>query len=89
MSEESKGRGPSHVAYQVNKGEDGKAYFNRVGSAFEHRDGQGYNVVLDSVPVDGRVTLRTPQERLQAMREDTERGTGRYAKGRDQRGRAR
>ncbi len=61
---------PSHHAFQVNEGQDGKSYFNRVGAAFEHRDGQGFNVVLDSVPVDGRVTLRTPQERLQDMRSE-------------------
>ena len=61
---------PSHLAYQVKEGRDGeKSYFNRIGAAFEHRDGQGYNVVLDSVPVDGRVTLRTPQERVQDLRD--------------------
>lgn len=59
---------PSHYAYQVNEGQEGKSYFNKVGAAFEHKDGQGYNILLDSVPVDGRVTLRTPQERLQEMR---------------------
>ena len=64
-----KGKGPSHIAYHVRDGEDGKSFFNRVGSAFEHKDGQGYNVLLDSVPVDGRVTLRTPKERLEAMKE--------------------
>ena len=66
---ERKGKGPSHIAYQVREGEDGKSFFNRVGSAFEHKDGQGFNVLLDSVPVDGRVTLRTPKERLEAMKE--------------------
>lgn len=59
---------PSHYAYQVNEGQEGKSYFNKVGAAFEHRDRQGYNILLESVPVDGRVTLRTPQERLQEMR---------------------
>lgn len=63
---------PSHHAFQVNEGQDGKSYFNRVGAAFEHKDGQGYNIMLDSVPVDGRVTLRTPQERLNDMRGDNQ-----------------
>ena len=61
---------PSHYAYQVNESQDGKSFFNRVGAAFAHKDGEGYNIVLDAVPVDGRITLRTPQERLQAMRDD-------------------
>ncbi|WP_395173318.1 hypothetical protein [Roseibium alexandrii] len=60
---------PSHIAYHVNETDSGKSYFNRVGSAFEHKDGQGYNVVLESTPVDGRITLRTPQERLKQARE--------------------
>lgn len=55
---------PSHIAYQVREAGDDKSYFNRVGSAFAHGDGKGFNIMLDSVPVDGRVTLRTPQERL-------------------------
>lgn len=59
---------PSFIAYHVNDGQDGKSYFNRVGAAFPHKDGQGHNILLDSVPVDGRVTLRTPQERLEDMR---------------------
>lgn len=57
-------RTPSHIAYQVSEGADGKAFFNRVGSAFAHKDGNGFNVVLGSVPVDGRITLRTAKERL-------------------------
>ena len=60
---------PSHIAYQVRNGGEGKSYFNRVGSAFAHGDGKGFNLVLDSTPVDGRVTLRTPQERVNAMKE--------------------
>ena len=68
MSDDRQPRRPSHFAYQVNEGQEGKSYFNKVGAAFAHRDGQGYNVVLDSVPVDGRVTLRTPQERIEELR---------------------
>ena len=60
---------PSHIAYQVNETENGKSFFNRVGSAFAHKDGKGFNVVLQSTPVDGRITLRSPQERLQQTRE--------------------
>lgn len=70
MSDENsqKGASPSHVAYQVRENEGGKSFFNRVGSAFEHKDKQGFNLILDSMPVDGRVTLRTPQERLKTAR---------------------
>lgn len=61
---------PSHIAYQVREGKDGDAFFNRVGAAFPHKDGEGYNIELDAVPVDGRVTLRTPKERVDDMKDD-------------------
>ncbi|MCF6302497.1 MAG: hypothetical protein L3J13_04760 [Devosiaceae bacterium] len=61
---------PSHIAYQVREGGEEKSFFNRVGSAFAHGDGKGFNLVLDSMPVDGRVTLRTPQERLDAKKNE-------------------
>lgn len=62
---------PSHIAYQVREGSEGKSFFNRVGSAFVHGDGKGFNLILDSVPTDGRVTLRTPQERMNAKMNET------------------
>ena len=76
MSEDNTPKKPSFIAYQVNNGNDGKAHFNRVGAPFEHGDGEGHNILLDSLPVDGRVTLRTPQERLDEMRSDGD-GDGR------------
>lgn len=73
---------PSHVAYQVRDAGEGKSYFNRVGSAFAHGDGKGFNVILDSVPVDGRVTLRTPQERMESMGENKQQNRERKPRGR-------
>jgi hypothetical protein len=60
---------PSHIAYQVRESADGKSYFNRVGAAYPHKDGNGFNLKLESMPVDGRVTLRSPLERLTALDE--------------------
>jgi len=70
MSENEKPNGPSHIAYQVQQGAEGAAHFNRIGSAFAHKDGQGFNLKLDSMPVDGRVTLRTTKDRIAAAREN-------------------
>lgn len=74
MSDDQKTKKPSFVAYQVREGDDNKAYFNRVGAAFAHKDGQGHDVLLDAVPVGGRVTLRTPQERVDDARKDDRNG---------------
>ena len=74
MSNDNKtpSKGPSHLAYHVREGEDNKAYFNRIGSVWPHKDGQGYNIQLDSVPVDGRITVRSVQERLQEAKENAQ-----------------
>jgi len=68
---------PSYIAYQVREGQDNKAHFNRVGAAFAHKDGQGHDVLLDAMPVNGRVTLRTPQERVQDARNNGKRSSNR------------
>ncbi|MEO1610040.1 MAG: hypothetical protein AAFR90_12050 [Pseudomonadota bacterium] len=68
---------PSFIAYQVREGQDNKAHFNRVGAAFAHKDGQGHDILLDAMPVNGRVTLRTPQERVQDTRDKGKQSAGR------------
>jgi len=70
MNEKTEKNRPSFDAFQVKDGADDKSYFNRVGAAFAHRDGEGHTVQLDSVPVDGRIVLRTPKERLEEAREE-------------------
>ena len=57
------GKSPSHVAYQVRDGKDGKSYWTRIGSAWTNADGKGFNIQLDSVPLDGRITLRIASEK--------------------------
>lgn len=55
---------PSHVAYQVRDRDKGKAFWLRIGSAWAHSDGKGFNVQLDGlVPLDGRITLRVASEK--------------------------
>ena len=54
---------PSHIAYQVRDREGGKGFFTRIGAAWQHKDGQGFNVQLDCVPLDGRIVLRVASEK--------------------------
>ena len=49
---------PTHVAYQVRDRDGQKGIWTRVGSAWPHADGKGFNVQLDAVPLDGRISLR-------------------------------
>lgn len=63
-------RKPDFQAYNVQTSRDGKGYWNRVGAAWQHKDGKGYEVQLESLPVDGRVTLREMrQEQMQGYQE--------------------
>lgn len=34
------------------------AFWTRIGSAWSHKDGKGYNIVLSALPVNGRIVMR-------------------------------
>ena len=58
-----KSKAPSLIAYAVNeKGED-KAFWTRIGAAWDHEDGEGLTLQLELLPVSGgRIVLRAPKE---------------------------
>lgn len=67
----STGRRPDYIAYNVTDTKEGKGFFNKIGAAWMHRDGKGYDLALDSVPVSGRVTLREQREqRLESYEQE-------------------
>ncbi|NJN40715.1 MAG: hypothetical protein HC807_07720 [Gammaproteobacteria bacterium] len=55
-------RAPSHVAYQVRDREGKKSVWTRIGSAWPHADSKGFNIQVEVVPLDGRITLRVASE---------------------------
>lgn len=56
---------PSHIAYQVSDRENGKSFWTRIGSAWAHGDGNGFNIQIESVPLSGRITLRIASEKAE------------------------
>ena len=53
---------PAFIVYAVTDKEGAeKNFWVKLGAAFEHGDGQGLNIVLDALPVNGRLTLRKPE----------------------------
>lgn len=52
------GRRPSHEAFWVKERDGKKGEWRQVGIAFPHSDGKGMNLVLDLMPMDGRIVLR-------------------------------
>ena len=64
---------PTHTAYSVRdfKKQDGAAdsSWSKIGVAFLHKDGKGLDVVLDALPVSGRIVLRLSQPKPKAEKE--------------------
>lgn len=77
MNDKSEKNSPSFAAFHAKEGADDKQYFNRVGVAFAHKDGEGHTVLLDATPVDGKIVLRTPSDRVNEIRSGNNRSRNR------------
>jgi hypothetical protein len=47
----------------VVEGEGDASYWTKVGVAFPHEDGDGFNVILNVVPLNGRLVIRKPKDK--------------------------
>ncbi len=56
-------KSPAYIAYHIRGKEGEKGFFTRIGAAWPHRDGKGFNIQLDALPTDGRITLLVPSEK--------------------------
>lgn len=59
-TQKSSSKRPTHHAFHVVEREGKEAIWTRVGSAWAHSDGKGFNIQLHVAPLDGRITLRVP-----------------------------
>ena len=50
-------RKPTHRLYRVT-GEGNKASWTIIGAAWPNKDGKGFNISCDAVPLQGRIVLR-------------------------------
>ncbi len=55
-------KAPTHFAYHVKESTKGKGFWAKIGAAWAHADGNGFNIQIDIVPLDGRITLRIPSD---------------------------
>ena len=56
---------PTHYVYAVRPSTKpgGKAFWTRIGAAWANRNGEGFSVSLDLVPINGsEIVIRTPRE---------------------------
>lgn len=53
---------PSHYVYTVREGGDNRQdFWTKIGAAFAHNDGKGFSLLLEALPVDGRLTIRAAE----------------------------
>ena len=50
---------PAFRAYTVIKREGKDDYWLNLGVAFPHEDGEGFILLLQALPIDGKIVLRT------------------------------
>ncbi|MCA9190014.1 MAG: hypothetical protein KDA99_30525 [Planctomycetales bacterium] len=62
-NESTSNKRPTHTAYQVRDNDGGRAFWIRIGSTWARNDGNGFNLQIDAVPLDGRVVLRVAGEK--------------------------
>ena len=69
MAESNK---PDARVYTVRKSSSGgKGFWSRIGAAWVHNDGKGFNLQLDALPVDGRLVLRAIGEKGETVDPET------------------
>lgn len=53
---------PTYRAFTVVKREGQDDFWLNIGAAFMHQDGDGFNIVLQALPMDGKIVLRLPKD---------------------------
>ena len=49
---------PTHRAYSVIKRDGQDDYWLNLGLVFPHKDGSGFNIILQAYPLDGKIVCR-------------------------------
>ena len=55
-------RRPTHRLYRV-LGDGADSIWTPIGAAWPNKDGLGFSIICDAVPLHGRIVLRAIQER--------------------------
>ena len=57
---------PAFIAYSVREYESNgekKSQWSQIGAMWSHKDGDGFSLQLEAMPLDGRIILRQPPEK--------------------------
>lgn len=66
MAEKNEQRQPSHRAYSVIRRDGQDDFWLNLGLVFPHKDGDGFNIMLQALPLDGKIVCRaiTAEEQI-------------------------
>jgi hypothetical protein len=62
MAENRDAKQPTHRAYSVIKREGQDDFWLNLGLVFPHKDGKGLNIMLQALPLDGKIVCREVTE---------------------------
>ena len=71
MADRDQPQQATHKAYSVIKREGQDDYWLNIGAAFSHADGNGLNVLLQALPINGKLVLRPPKDNDEKQPEKT------------------
>jgi hypothetical protein len=74
MAEKNEPRQPTHRAYSVIRREGQDDFWLNLGLVFDHKDGKGFNIVLQALPLEGKIVCREVAED-QAKEQEPEHAT--------------
>jgi len=60
---------PAYRAYTITKRQGKDGYWLKIGMAFPHEDQEGFNILLQAKPTDGKIVLRTYKEKAKENQE--------------------
>lgn len=70
MTEPTSTKKPAFIAYDPTRWANATAA-TPIGVSFSHKDGHGYDLLLDAVPLTGTLSLRAPDESADAVQAPT------------------
>jgi hypothetical protein len=62
MAENNESKKPTHRAYSVIRREGQEDFWLNIGLVFPHKDGAGFNLILQAYPLDGKIVCREIEE---------------------------
>ncbi len=65
---------PAYRAYTVIKREGKEDWWLNLGACYPHEDGEGFNLLLNALPVDAKLVLRRYKEKPEEEKEIIEKG---------------